>query len=55
MRLSKDTAEIFVPDGVSAAEALRRTTHMGIAAHQDDLEIMALEGILACFGQADKW
>jgi LmbE family N-acetylglucosaminyl deacetylase len=55
MRLSKDTAEIYVPDGVSAAEALRRTTHMGIAAHQDDLEIMAPDGILACFGQGNRW
>jgi LmbE family N-acetylglucosaminyl deacetylase len=28
---------------------------MGIAAHQDDIEIMALEGILAGFGNPDKW
>jgi LmbE family N-acetylglucosaminyl deacetylase len=28
---------------------------MGIAAHQDDLEIMALEGILAGFGDSHKW
>jgi len=55
MKLSKETAEIFVPDGLGNAEALKRTTHMGIAAHQDDLEIMALDGILACFGQSDKW
>jgi LmbE family N-acetylglucosaminyl deacetylase len=55
MKLSKQTAAIYVPDGRSKTEALRRTTHMGIAAHQDDLEIMALDGILACFGQEDKW
>jgi LmbE family N-acetylglucosaminyl deacetylase len=28
---------------------------MGIGAHQDDLEIMALHGILECFQQEDKW
>jgi LmbE family N-acetylglucosaminyl deacetylase len=44
-----------VPDGLGEREALTRTTHMGIAAHQDDLEIMALDGILACFGRSDKW
>jgi LmbE family N-acetylglucosaminyl deacetylase len=50
-----DTAEIFVPDGVSAEEALARTTHMAIAAHQDDVEIMALDGILKCFQRDDRW
>jgi LmbE family N-acetylglucosaminyl deacetylase len=55
MRLSKTTAEIFVPDGLESTEALQRTSHMGIAAHQDDLEIMAIDGILACFHQPDKW
>jgi LmbE family N-acetylglucosaminyl deacetylase len=28
---------------------------MGIAAHADDLEIMAMGGILACFGNPEKW
>jgi LmbE family N-acetylglucosaminyl deacetylase len=28
---------------------------MSIAAHQDDVEIMALEGILAGFGNPEKW
>ena len=49
------TAELFVPDGLPAGEALARTTHMAIGAHQDDLEIMAIDGILACFQQADRW
>ena len=35
--------------------ALKRVTHMSIAAHQDDVEIMALEGILAGFGSREKW
>jgi LmbE family N-acetylglucosaminyl deacetylase len=55
MDFSQPTAELFIPDGRSATEGLARTTHMGIAAHQDDLEIMAFDGILACFGQPDRW
>jgi LmbE family N-acetylglucosaminyl deacetylase len=55
MKLSEASAEIWVPDGVEEATALKRTTHMSIAAHQDDVEIMALEGILAGFGDPDKW
>jgi LmbE family N-acetylglucosaminyl deacetylase len=48
-------AQLFVPDGLPAEQALARTTHMAIAAHQDDIEIMAIEGILACFQRPDKW
>lgn len=55
MRFKSDSAQIFVPDGVPAGEALARTSHMGVGAHQDDLEIMAIHGILACFQQEDKW
>jgi LmbE family N-acetylglucosaminyl deacetylase len=55
MKLSKETAEVWVPDGAPEAEALARTTHLGIGAHQDDLEIMCLEGILAGFGRSDQW
>lgn len=55
MRLNLETAEIFVPDGVAAGEALSRTTHMAVGAHQDDLEIMALDGILKCFQRKDEW
>lgn len=55
MKLSKANAELYIPDGATEAEALARTTHLAIGAHQDDLEIMALDGILRCFGQQDKW
>lgn len=54
MKLTKKTADIFVPDGSDTAAALARTTHLGVGAHQDDLEFMAVHGILACFGQPDK-
>lgn len=55
MRLNLDTAEVFVPDGLPVEKALARTTHMGIGAHQDDLEIMAFDGILKCFRRQDRW
>lgn len=55
MKFKLDTAELFVPDDLPAEEALARTTHMAIGAHQDDLEIMAYAGILECFQQPDKW
>jgi LmbE family N-acetylglucosaminyl deacetylase len=55
MEFKLETAEMFVPDGLPAQDALTRTTHMAIGAHQDDLEIMAIDGILKCFQQKDKW
>ena len=55
MKLNLDTAEIFVPDGLPAEEALARTTHMAVSAHQDDVEIMAYDGILKCFQRDDRW
>ena len=55
MKYKLDSAEIFIPDGLPPEEALLRTTHLGIGAHQDDLEIMALSGILECFQREDKW
>ncbi len=47
--------EIYVPSGKNEQEALMRTTHLAIAAHHDDIEIMAYDGILRCFGQPGKW
>jgi LmbE family N-acetylglucosaminyl deacetylase len=44
-----------VPDGLPVDEALSRTTHLCLAAHQDDIEIMAAAPILACFQQPDQW
>jgi LmbE family N-acetylglucosaminyl deacetylase len=55
MMFKLNTAQLFVPDGLPAEEALARTTHMAVGAHQDDLEIMAFDGILKCFQQEDKW
>ena len=44
-----------MPDGRPVAEALKRITHLGIGAHQDDLEFMAFHGILECFASDTKW
>jgi len=55
MKLHQTTADVFVPDGVALDAALGRVTHLGIGAHQDDLEFMAFHGILACYHSADQW
>jgi LmbE family N-acetylglucosaminyl deacetylase len=55
MKFHLDTAEIFVPDAAPVEQALARTTHLCIAAHQDDIEIMAAGPIIECFQQAERW
>jgi LmbE family N-acetylglucosaminyl deacetylase len=56
MKFSHSAADILVPDSrLSPEAALARTTHLCVAAHQDDIEIMAYHGIAECFGQQDKW
>lgn len=45
--------EIFVPDGMPGA--IERTTHLCIAAHHDDAEILGYHGVLECFNKSDKW
>ena len=55
MEFKNKTAGIFIPDNKSESEAFERTTHMSIAAHPDDIEIMAYDGIVKCFNQKDKW
>lgn len=55
MKLKNKSAEFFVPDNGSIDEAIARTTHLAISAHQDDIEIMAYDGISKCFGMKDKW
>ena len=54
-RFHQSGAELFVPDGAPPDEALRRTTHMAVGAHPDDIEIMGYHGILQCFGSDEKW
>ena len=55
LTLLNTNAHVFVPDGTAIGSALARTTHLAVGAHPDDLEFMALHGILACQGQSDRW
>jgi len=55
MQFHNPTADVFVPDDLEPVAALARTTHLCVAAHQDDIEIMAYHGIAECFGQSDMW
>ncbi len=55
MKPSRAEADIFVPDGLPLEAALARTTHLCVGAHQDDIEIMAYQGIVACHGRDDAW
>lgn len=54
MQLSHPKADIFTPAGNSADAALARVTHLCVAAHQDDIEILAYDGICDCLEQPDK-
>ncbi len=55
MQLSQQQHDLYIPDSIATEDALARSTHIGIGAHQDDLEFMALHGILECFQKKDKW
>ena len=48
-------ADLLIPDQTEGPTAFARTTHLGIGTHQDDLEFMAFEGILACYDRSDRW
>ena len=53
--LHTSTSRIFIPDGKPVEPALARITHLGIGAHQDDLEFMAFHGIINCFHSDSEW
>lgn len=54
MKFTRPDADCCVPDGSQVEDALRRTTHLAVGAHQDDIEFMAIHGILACFERGDR-
>ena len=47
--------DVFIPEEAEFGEALGRTTHLGIGAHHDDLEILAIDGILTAYDSAQDW
>lgn len=55
MKLNRPNSDTFIPEGMPVLAALARTTHMGIGAHQDDLEFFAAHGILECYARPDQW
>ena len=55
MRLHQEHSQVFIPDGTPELQALERTTHLAVGAHQDDLEIMAAAPIMECFRKEDCW
>ena len=55
MKFSQSTADVCTPGGACAPEeALRRVTHLCVAAHHDDIEIMAYAGIADCLDAPGK-
>jgi LmbE family N-acetylglucosaminyl deacetylase len=55
LKFIRPDAEIYIPGGEDPQEALARTTHLAVSAHQDDVEIMAYHGALECYGKKDEW
>ncbi len=51
----KQTSDTWIRDELTLDDALARATHLGIGAHQDDLEFMAYEGIAECYQRDDRW
>jgi len=54
MKFAKKDSELYVWDGAAPEKALGGVTHFAVAAHQDDVEIMAYHGVAECFGHKDK-
>jgi LmbE family N-acetylglucosaminyl deacetylase len=52
MKLHNPQARLFFPTASSGK--LADTTHLCIAAHQDDIELMAAGAVLECYGQPNK-
>src|SRR5262245_42497355 len=46
MKLSRPAAEIFIPGGLAWEAARSRVTHLVVAPHADDVELMAWQAVL---------
>lgn len=54
MNFSRPQADVFVPGAGDPVAALARVSHLCVAAHQDDIEIMAYAGIADCLENPSK-
>lgn len=55
MKFTHPKADVHVPGAQRTPEAaLRAVKHLCVAAHQDDIEIMAYSGISACYRAAER-
>jgi len=55
MMFTSKSAGVFVPDTAFLPYAVERTTALCIAAHQDDVELMAYAPIVDAYRKPDKW
>ena len=53
--LIKSGSEIYFPAGKGSDQQLLKTTHLGIGAHQDDLEILAIHGIMKAYDDPESF
>lgn len=53
--LRNKASDIWIHPQFELCDALAKTTHLAIGAHQDDLEFMAYEGISECYESEDQW
>jgi len=54
MKFSHPNADVYVPNGADATAALACVTHLCVAAHQDDIEIMAHAAICDCLDRPEE-
>lgn len=57
MRFSRAEADVYLPDHgrfPTAETALARVTHLCVAAHQDDIEILAHDAICSCLDEPGR-
>jgi LmbE family N-acetylglucosaminyl deacetylase len=55
MKFNQSYAILYIPDEKPTEEAITRSTHMCIAAHHDDIEIMSYDGIVQCYESPSEW
>ncbi|MBG0788337.1 MAG: PIG-L family deacetylase [Anaerolineaceae bacterium] len=54
IQVNNPIAECYYPSGEEDDGLIGQTTHLGIGAHQDDLEMLAIPGILAGYEHSDQ-